>query len=98
MKDYYEQEFKKTAKDYGHGIAHLKISLESLKNGEVDINKIGNLINISEYSFFKDQVVNIGDDMVGKNKRIYYQIEPDVTELRKIEAMNKANTVAIPVN
>jgi len=37
MKDFHEEEFKKTGKNYGHGITHLKLALESLKNGEENI-------------------------------------------------------------
>jgi len=35
--------------------------------------------------------------MFGKNKRIYFQNVPDVTELPKIEPMMKAVTVEIQV-
>ena len=60
-------------------------------------NRISQLVDKEEYIIVKEKVIEWGDDMFGKNKRIYFQNVPDVTELPKIEPMMKAVTVEIQV-
>ena len=48
------------------------------------------MININDYIKFKDTVKAMGEDMYGKNQRIYFDNVPDANSLPKIEKLLKA--------
>lgn len=96
MKDATEEVFKAKAEGYGKMIAYMKLCLDALNEGEKDISKAKNLLNVNEYTDFKNQVDAKLKEMNEKNTRIYYDSVPEAKNLPKIEKLIKANPVPNP--
>jgi hypothetical protein len=96
MKDATEEIFKAKAEGYGKMIAYMKLCIDALAEGEKDITKAKNLINVSEYMDLKNQVEARHKEMNEKNMRIYYDSVPEAKNLPKIEKLIKANPTPNP--
>ena len=94
MKDSNEDNFKQKGEGFGKMIAYTKLALESLQEGEKEIIKAKNIININEYMEFKSYVENILKDMTYKNQNIYYESLPDAKLLPRVDKLIKANPLS----
>lgn len=94
MKDSLGEIFKQKAEGYGKMIGYTHLALDCLKEGEKDIIKAKNLINIQDYIDFKNEIENMLKEMELKNQNIYFDFIPELKLLPKVEKLIKA----LPLN
>jgi hypothetical protein len=98
MKDLVLDEFNKTGEGYGKAIAYLGLAVDSLNNGIKDIKKIKHLIDMQDYENLKASYEKLGQEMIDKNHRIYFQLVPELSTLPKLDKKIMVNPQQIPDN
>lgn len=96
MKDYHAEIFKQSGQNYGLQISYLGLAVECLRLASKDLNKLSKnfaIINPEEFSKYLLNLENIGQQMLDKNSRIYYDAVPEVIKLPKIEKTIKVNPI-----
>jgi len=90
MKDSLEEVFKMKAEGYGKMIGYTILALECLKEGEKDIIKAKNLMNIQDYIDFKNDIDHMVKEMQQKNQNIFFDFVPELKILPKVDKLIKA--------
>jgi hypothetical protein len=96
MKDYHADIFKQSGQNYGMQISYLGLAVECLRQASKDLNKLSKkfpFLNAEEFSKFLSNMEILGQDMLDKNSRIYYEAVPDIAKLPKIEKVIKVNPI-----
>jgi programmed cell death 6-interacting protein len=96
MKDHIAEDFKKTGTGYGKQIAYISLAVQALTVGSKDVTKAKNLIDAVAYENFKNNLIAQGQEMEGKNGRIYFDSIPDPASLPKIEKKMMVSPAIIP--
>lgn len=90
MKDSLEEVFKSKAEGYGKMIGYTILALECLKDGEKELIKAKNLMDVQDYIDFKNDIDHMLKEMQQKNQNIYFDFVPDLKILPKVEKLIKA--------
>jgi hypothetical protein len=94
MKESLAEVFVKKGEGWGKQISYLKAALSCLIEGANQLSKISNFVNTSDYNQLKEEIEGIINEMVAKNKRIYYDSIPEVSTLQKVEKLIKVSPAA----
>lgn len=93
MREHQNEEFKSKAIGYGKMIAYTSLAKDALVAGAKDMKDVSKLINLEDYSNKLKEVENDITVMREKNRKIYYDGEPNPSTLPKIEKKMMANPV-----
>ena len=96
MKESTEENFKLKAEGFGKMISYTNLAIESLQEGEKDIHKAKNLLNVASYSDFKSQLGSLHKELTQKNINLYFDFIPEAKLLPKIENLIKVSPVQPP--
>lgn len=95
MKDFTNEEFKSRATGFGKMIAYTSLAKDALTTGCKDIKNIHNLIDSETYTNKLRELENDITIMREKNRKIYYDGEPNPSSLPKIEKKVMAKPVPL---
>lgn len=91
-----EEVFIKTAEGYGKMISYMNLAIDALLQGEKDLVKAKNYVNVDEYIEFRNQQEMTIKSMIEKNSKIYFDFVPEAKLLPNIEKLIKANPLQPP--